>query len=182
MKHVTGFPNLAGTRITAIALSRVQSRTSGVTAAEQNPLLNVPTWAKGSKVRPGPITTDRHCRGNAERGLLALAAVAMHREVLLSVGFSRRSTKKLRARPLRADVYSTSAKSRSVPGQSVKTGSSPTAMRRLFGDVRRLPCIYLPASRLSSPWGTSGCRGRLLERGCACLLPSLCARLLVAKA
>jgi len=35
MKHAAGFPNLAGTRMTAAALAWVQSRTSGVTAAEQ---------------------------------------------------------------------------------------------------------------------------------------------------
>jgi hypothetical protein len=35
MKHVDGFPNSAGTRIIAIALLRVQSLRSGVTATEQ---------------------------------------------------------------------------------------------------------------------------------------------------
>src|SRR6266851_7537531 len=35
MKHVAGFPNSAGVRITTVALSRVQSRRSGVTAIEQ---------------------------------------------------------------------------------------------------------------------------------------------------
>jgi hypothetical protein len=35
MKHVTGFVNSAGRRITTVALSRVQSRTSEVTAVEQ---------------------------------------------------------------------------------------------------------------------------------------------------
>jgi hypothetical protein len=35
IKHVIGFPNSAGTRITAVALSWVQFRISGVSAAEQ---------------------------------------------------------------------------------------------------------------------------------------------------
>jgi len=35
MKHVAGLPNSAGTRITVIALLRLQSRRSGVTATEQ---------------------------------------------------------------------------------------------------------------------------------------------------
>jgi hypothetical protein len=49
--------------------------------------------------------------------------------------------------------------------------------------LRRCPmtALYI-ASRLSSPWGTSECRGRLLERGCACLPLSPCAGLPVAKA
>jgi hypothetical protein len=35
MKHVAGLLNLTGTRITAAALSRVQSRMSGVAVVEQ---------------------------------------------------------------------------------------------------------------------------------------------------
>src|SRR5262249_44274802 len=35
MKHVAGFANSAGTRITAVALVRLQSRRSGVVATEQ---------------------------------------------------------------------------------------------------------------------------------------------------
>src|SRR3977135_3872932 len=35
MKQVVGFPKSEGTRITAVALSRLQSRISGVTAIEQ---------------------------------------------------------------------------------------------------------------------------------------------------
>src|SRR5215510_1520019 len=35
MKHVAGFANSAGTRITAVALARLQSRRSGVVATEQ---------------------------------------------------------------------------------------------------------------------------------------------------
>jgi hypothetical protein len=35
MKHVDGFPNSAGKRITAVALLRVHSPRSGVTATEQ---------------------------------------------------------------------------------------------------------------------------------------------------
>jgi hypothetical protein len=35
MRHVAGFPNSAGARISAVAFSRVQSRRSGVTATEQ---------------------------------------------------------------------------------------------------------------------------------------------------
>jgi len=157
MKHVTGFPNLAGTRITAIALSRVQSRTSGVTAAEQINIRAVSIvklqarWqsriarypfrrsdlGQRFKCAPGPITTDRHCRGNAERGLLASAAVAKHREVLSSVGFADAFDKEIARSAAPGGRLLKSAKSRSVPGQSVKTGSSLTAMRRLFGDVLR---------------------------------------------
>jgi hypothetical protein len=35
MKHAAGFPNSAATRITTLALPRVQSRDAGVTATEQ---------------------------------------------------------------------------------------------------------------------------------------------------
>ena len=35
MKHVDGFPNSPGTRITAVALLRVHSARLGVTATEQ---------------------------------------------------------------------------------------------------------------------------------------------------
>jgi len=82
----------------------------------------------------------------------------------------------------RTDVYPTSAKSWPIPRQSVETGSSLTAMRRLFPEMSDECLVYLPASPLSSLWVISECRGQLREQGCACLRPSPCAGLLVAKA
>src|SRR6266849_7643125 len=55
-------------------------------------------WPRRDSSAPGPVTTDRY----QEHGrALASVGVAKHREVLLSVGFSTRSTKKLHVQPLR---------------------------------------------------------------------------------
>src|SRR5712691_8653909 len=67
MKHVTGFLNSAGTRITAAAFSRVQSRRSAVIVAEQistsavsivHPFVPSP---KGADVRTRPISPRGGC-------------------------------------------------------------------------------------------------------------------------
>src|SRR5258707_6012003 len=55
-------------------------------------------------------------------------------------------------------VYPTSAKSRSVPGQSVKTGSSPALMRHLFGGISDEGLAVAVAASTSPPQcGTAPC-------------------------
>ncbi len=54
------------------------------------------------EARRGQLRLVAICAG--DRMNLASVAVAKHREVLLSVGFSTGSTKKMRARQLRANV------------------------------------------------------------------------------
>jgi hypothetical protein len=61
--------------------------------------------------------------------------------------------RKLHVQSLRADVYPTTAKFRPHPGQSVKTGSSLTAMRHLFPEMSDECLLYICLRR---PYRRSG--------------------------
>ena len=54
MKHVTGFVNSAGRRITTVALSRLQSRTSEVTAVEQINMIAISIRKISRALKVGP--------------------------------------------------------------------------------------------------------------------------------
>jgi hypothetical protein len=65
-------------------------------------------------------------------------------------------SRKLHVQSLRVDVYPTTAKFRSHPRQSVKTGPSLTAMRRLFPEMSDECLVYICLRR---PYRRSGlCR------------------------
>jgi len=67
MKHVTGFPNLAGTRITTVALWRLQSRMSGVTAVEQIKTRAVSIVSQRAGENTCPVGAQQSAKGSIFR-------------------------------------------------------------------------------------------------------------------
>lgn len=77
MKHVAGFPNSAGTRITVLALLRVQSPGSAATATEQISTNAVST--------PAPNLASHSAARPTVVGLMAGFAVTLGRGVKTAI-------------------------------------------------------------------------------------------------
>ncbi len=91
---------------------------------------------------PGALCNFGYKRSSRARVLYIGKALAKHCELWLSVAFWTRSTRKLHLQLFWADVYPMTAKFRPHLGQSVKTESSLTAMRRLFPEISDEHLVY----------------------------------------
>src|SRR5215211_1905232 len=97
MKQAAGWPNSAGTRITAVALARLQSRRSGVTVTEQ-----IRTRAVNivrSTDHTGPRRSRYH--GHTDRTVIALTPDAMGRGGGLSIFRARLGARSAKAKSWR---------------------------------------------------------------------------------
>src|SRR5260370_1047833 len=115
---------------------------------------------------PGPITTDLPLPQERVDAELAPVAVAEHCEVLLSVGFSTRSAKKI-ARRVASDGRLPNERKNPVRPWTIRgNGINPEWMRRLFGRISDEGLAAAAAASSSPPQcGTAPsarntCRGR----------------------